>query len=106
MRFRHVFMGIGSLAAIFILLMIDPGNGLKLALPFGATLAANIAWLLQSFFYIGFLHIARKGLLDYLDLEEYFLKAKTTPEGAGYALIAVGLMMVAIAIVIMAATKG
>jgi hypothetical protein len=99
-------MGIGSLAAVFILLMIDPGNGLKLALPFGATLAANIAWLLQSFFYIGFLHIARKGLFDYLDLEEYFLKAKTTPEGAGYALIGVGLMMVSIAIVIMAATKG
>ena len=48
---------------------------------------------------------ARKALLDYIDLEQYFKKALMTPEGSGMALIAVSVMMLAISVVILAATK-
>ena len=51
------------------------------------------------------LHLARKALADYIDLEEYFKKALMTPEGAGLALIGIGLIMVSISLVILAATK-
>lgn len=105
MRFRNIFIGIGSLLVIILLLLSDPDGGLVQNLPFGAGTLSTIIILVVSILYVGLLHYSRKALLDYLDLEELFNKAKLTPEGSGLAIIGIGLIMVSVSIVILAATK-
>ncbi len=86
------------------MLLTDPSTGLIRDLPFGAGTVASIIILLKAVLYTGFLHISRKGLMDYFDLEEFINKAKQTSEGAGSATIGAGLYTIAMAIVIYAAT--
>ena len=105
MRFRNVFLGIGSVLVVAVLLLSDPDSGLISNLPFGAGVLSTLIILVTSILYISVLHLGRKALVDYIDLEEYFRKAKMTPEGSGYALIAVSIFSLAIAVVILAATK-
>ena len=105
MRFRNIFIGIGSLLVIILLLLSDPDGGLVQNLPFGAGTLSTIIILVISILYVGLLHYSRKALLDYLDLKELFNKAKLTPEGSGLAIIGIGLIMVSVSIVILAATK-
>lgn len=105
MRFRHIFMGIGSLLVITLLFLSDPSVGFIAQLPVGSGTIGLLLGLVVSILYIALLHISRKGLFDYLDLEQFFKKAFETSEGAGTALVAVGLAMIAIAIVIHAAAK-
>jgi len=104
-RFRNVFLGIGGFLTLLVLLMSDPDGGLIKNLPFGAGTLSILIVLVSSILYIGVLHLGRKSLIDYINLEQYFKKALLTPEGAGLALIGVGLMMVSIALVILAAVK-
>ena len=105
MRFRSIFLGLGSALVVTVLLLSDPDSGFVKNLPFGAGTLSFLIILVSSILYIGVLHLGRRALFDYIDLEEYFKKAKLSPEGAGYALIAVGLFSVAISIVILAASK-
>lgn len=105
MRFRSVFLGIGSLLVVLVLLLSDPDNGMVANLPFGAGTLSTLIILVTSVLYVGVLHLARKALTDYIDLEKVFNKAMMTPEGAGYVFIGIGLMMIAIAITINAAVK-
>lgn len=105
MRFRNVFLLIGSLLTILVLFLSDPDVALVQNLPFGSGTLVILIVLVTSILYVGMLHLSRRALMDYLDLEQYFKKALMSPEGAGLALIAVGLMMTAISIVILAATK-
>lgn len=102
-RFRYVFMGIISILAVIVMLVTDPDSGIVQSVPFGANAIASLLPLLKIFIVISILHISRKGLFDYIDLKEYFDKARTSSEGAGNALIGVGLAYVAIAICILAA---
>lgn len=104
-RFRNVFLGIGSFLTILVLLLSDPDGGLVNHLPFGSSTLNILIILVTSILYIGVLHLGRKALMDYLNLETYFKKALMTPEGAGLAVIGIGLMMISIALVILAATK-
>jgi len=106
MRFRHVYMGIGTILVLLLWAMTDPDHGFIRALPFGASTVATIVILLKSVLYVGILHLSRKALLDYLDLGEVFKKAMNTSEGAGYAAMAIGLIMISVAIVMYAATTG
>lgn len=103
MRFRHVYIGLGTLFVLFISLITDPDSGLLQSLPFGAGTIATVVILLKAILYTGLLHITRKGLLDYFNFEEFLNKAKQTSEGAGNAIIGVGLYCIAMAIVIYAA---
>ena len=105
MRFRNVFLGIGSILVFLLVLMSDPSSGFINQLPFGSSTLGLIINLVICLFYVGFLHLARKALLDYIDLEIFFKKAIESPEGAGNALIAIGLMMVSISLIVIAATK-
>ena len=105
LRFRHAFLGLGSILTLLVLFMSDPDAGLISNLPFGAGTLSVLIILVTSILYIGVLHLARKALIDYIDLEIYFKKALLTPEGAGLALVAVSIMMGSIAMVILAATK-
>lgn len=105
MRFRHIFMGVGTVFVLFLVFFSDPSVGVLSQLPFGSGLLGILVGLAISQLYIGLLHISRKGLFDYLDLEVYFKKAYETSLGASIALVAVALAMVAVSIVILAASK-
>lgn len=105
MQFRHIFLGIGSILTIIVLLLSDPDSGFVTNLPFGAGTLTILVILVSSILYIGLLHLARKALMDYIDMREFFETALRTPEGAGLSIIGIGLMMVAISIAILAATS-
>ncbi|MEM5878405.1 MAG: hypothetical protein QXF12_06025 [Candidatus Aenigmatarchaeota archaeon] len=105
MRMRHVYMIIGGLLVILLLLLSDPDSGLIRNLPFGSGVVSLLIVLFSSVLYVGFLHVSRKALIDYIDLEVYFKRALQTPEGAGQAIIGVGLIMISISLVILAATR-
>lgn len=105
MRFRYMFMGVGSVLVLLVLLLSDPDSGLVQNLPFGAGTFGLIINLMVSVLYIGVLHMARKGILDYIDLEVFMKKALQTSEGSGLAIIGIGLIMVSVSLVILAATK-
>ena len=105
MRYRDVYLGIGSLLVIIILFLTDPDNQIVHNLPFGAGVISTLIILITGILYVGLLHVSRKGLLDYIDLKEFFEKAKLTPEGSGLAIVGIGLIMVSIALVILAAVK-
>lgn len=105
MRFRDIFLGVGSFLVLVLLLLSDPQSGIIAQLPFGAATLGLVLNLVIAIFFVGFLHFSRKALLDYLDLEIYFKKAIESSVGAGLALISVGLMMVSIALAVLAAVK-
>ena len=103
MRFRDIFLGIGSVLVIILLLLSDPQSPVIAQLPFGAGTVGLLINLTVSLLLIGLLHMGRKALADYIELEVFFKKAIETPEGAGMALIAVAVMMLSISVVIFAA---
>ena len=102
MRFRNVFLAMGSLLTVLVLFLSDPDGGFVQNLPFGSGTVTTLITLLSSVLYVGFLHFSRKALLDYIDLEDYFKKALESSQGSGLALIAVGLVMVSISMVVIA----
>ena len=103
MRFRDIYLGVGSVLVLAVVFMSDPSVGLISQLPFGSSTLGLIINIIISLFYIGLLHYSRKALIDYIDMEVFFKKALETSQGAGMALIGVGLIMVSIAMVIVAA---
>ena len=103
-RFRHGFMTIGSFLVILLWLFTDPDDNIISHLPFGASTIATIIILLKSVLYVTLLHLARKALMDYLDLKTVMDKAMQTSEGAGRVFMGVAIAMVAIAVTIYAAT--
>ncbi len=105
MRFRHLFLGIGSVLVVLVLLLSDPDNGMVANLPFGAGTLSTLIILVTSILYVGVLHLSRKALTDYIDLLKVYQKAMNTPEGAGLIFVGMGLIMISISIVILAAVK-
>lgn len=105
MRFRDIFLVLGSFLTLALLFLSDPDSALVTSLPFGASTLTVLIVLVSSILYIGLLHIARKALFDYIDLQDFFKEAVKSPHGAGLALIAVSIAMVSISIVVLAATS-
>ncbi len=105
MRFRHVYLGLGSILVGIILLLSDPDSQLITSIPYAASTLTIIIVLMSSILYVALLHLSRRALMDYLDLSKYFAKALQTSEGSGLAIIGVGLIMISVAIVILAATS-
>lgn len=103
-RFRYIYMFIGSLVVLFALFSADPEVGVLQQLPFGAPLVASLLKLAQIVFFVTIMHLSRRALFDYVDLSDFFTKALETSEGAGRALIAIAIAMLAIALLIFAAT--
>lgn len=103
MRFRDIYLGVGSVLVLAVVFMSDPSVGLISQLPFGSSTLGLIINIIISLFYIGLLHYSRKALIDYIDMEVFFKKALESSQGAGMALIGMGLIMVSIALVIVAA---
>lgn len=105
MRFRTIYMALGSILVGILLLLSDPDSGFITDLPFGAGTLTILIVLVSSILYVALLHLSRRALMDYVDLSRFFTKALQSPEGSGLAIIGVGLIMVSISIVILAATS-
>jgi hypothetical protein len=97
-------MTFGSLSVIMLWLLSDPDLGLINNLPFGGSLLATLIIPTKAVLYVTLLHISRKAMCDYIDLEKVYVKALETPQGAGSVAIAVSLLLIAVAFVIYAAT--
>ena len=104
-RFRNIYMLYGSVLVLFLWVLTDPDTGVIQHLPFGATAAANLLILSRVIMYVALLHVSRKAMFDYFDMETALNKALTTADGAGKALIGFGLFNLAIAFVIFIATN-
>lgn len=102
-RFRHLYMGIGGVVFALLYLLTDPSLGLIEDLPFGAGVVAEFVILLKVLLYVALLHLSRRALFDYVDLQTFIRKAAETPEGAGRVVMSIGLFVVAIAVLIAAA---
>jgi hypothetical protein len=105
MRFRNIYLIIGTILTVLIWLLTDPDSGIIQSLHYGSSLVATLVILFKSILYVGVLHISRKALCDYLDLELVCKKAMQTEHGAGLVAIAVSIIMLSIAIVMYAATS-
>lgn len=106
MRFRQVFMTWGSIFVIVLLMLMDPDFGIIQHLQVGGKAIADLLILLKSIMYVGVLHLSRKALFDYpeCDFRKIAAMAIKTPEGAGKLSIGLGLAMIAVSIVIFAAS--
>ena len=58
MRFRHIFMGVGTVFVLFLVFFSDPSVGVLSQLPFGSGLLGILVGLAISQLYIGLLHIS------------------------------------------------
>lgn len=105
MRFRYVYMAIFSILFLISAFVGDPDNGLIQDLPMGAGFVASVLVTLRVVIYVTLLHLSRRALLDYIDLEVYFNKAKETPQAAALALLAVSVMMICVTLLIFMAIK-
>lgn len=104
-RFRYVYMVLGCIFVTLLLLVSDPDAQIIQNMPIGASTAATFILLFKTVLYAAILHVTRKGLFDYIDLQSVVENAMRTPEGAGRVFQGVGLFSVAIAILIFAAVR-
>lgn len=100
MRFRYIYMGLGTILITLIMILSDPDLGIIKNLPIGAGTLATFIILLKSILYVGALHLSRRALIDYVDLKKYFKMALQSSTGSGSAIVGVGLIMISISIVI------
>ena len=105
MKFRYIYMGIGSFLVATLLTLTDPDSGFITDLPFGGQFIATVVLLSRIILYAAATHFTRKGFIDYVDLEELFVLAKRGNQAAGSAIIGVAIMYLAIAVLIYAAVK-
>jgi hypothetical protein len=103
MRFRHYYMGVGSLLVLAIWMLTDPDLGIINSLPFGGSTLATIVITLKVVIYVAVMHLSRKALFDYINMERVFKKAITTADGSGKIAIAMSVVCLAISILIFAA---
>ena len=99
MRFRNISIILGCLASIFLILVSDPTINLGFGVTHGAQLVLAIKTIITLSLAALVIHLGRKTLFDYLDISLYLDKAKETAQGAGLAVIGVGLVLIAFAIV-------
>lgn len=81
MRYRHVFMGIGSALVLAALYFSDPDKGLATGM-FMLAMASGVLAVAAA-------HISRKGLFDYLDMQKLYDRASESSTGSGLAFLGV-----------------
>ena len=102
MRFRNISMILGSLATFLLVFLSDPDLGPGMNMIFGAQTLLALKTIVTASLACLVIHLSSKTLFDYIHRLEFFLKAKETAQGAGLALIALAIYMVAAAIVFVA----
>lgn len=105
MRFRFVYMAVFTALIILASFLGDPDSKLIQDIPMGAGFIATVLVTLRAVVYVAILHVSRKGLLDYIDLETFFKKALETPLSSSIALVAVSIIMSVIGFLIYVAVR-
>jgi hypothetical protein len=102
MRPRNAYMVYGTIVVSMLMLLADPDLNIISYLPFGAEQLVLLTIIGKSILYAILLHITRKGFLDYdsADLGKLFETAKETSQGSAIAIVGMGLIMIAFALVI------
>lgn len=103
-RFRHIFFGLGSVTVLALYMATDPDAGIIQNLPVGAGTLAMMVILLKAILYVVLLHYSRKAIFDYINLRTLILQTKEDPVGAGLSVIGISIFVLAVSIVIYAAT--
>lgn len=88
MRFRYVFMGLGSVAVVAALVLTDPDGGLAT----GMLLLSLVTPLLA----VAFAHLARRALFDYLQLGRIVERAQQSATGSGLVFVGVCIVLAAL----------
>lgn len=88
MRLRNYILAGGSLLVFAFLYWSDP-NG-------GAVTTALAGQLAMPVVAVWFAHLARKALFDYIDMEELYLKAITSPLGASITFAGICVLLYAL----------
>jgi hypothetical protein len=104
-RFRNSYIIFGGLLTIALLILTDPDAGYVQQLNIGAGTITTMVILFKGILGSTLLYVTRKAMFDYpeADFQKLGESARRSPEGAGYYAIAMGLSMVAFAIVIVGA---
>jgi hypothetical protein len=102
MRPRNAYMVYGTIVVSMLMLLADPDLNFISYLPFGAEQLVLLTIIGKSILYAILLHVTRKGFLDYdsADLGKLFETAKETPQSSAIAIVGIGIIMVAFALVI------
>jgi multisubunit Na+/H+ antiporter MnhB subunit len=81
MRFRNVLLIIGSFLCLLALFLTDPDKG--------ASTGIWVVGMATGIIAVAMSHISRKGLFDYINLEEFAKRAYESPIGAGIVFMGV-----------------
>ena len=107
LRFRNLYMYIGTFLVVLLYLATDPDSGFIESLPFGASTLAMLVITLKAIMYVTILHLSRKALFDYpeADFQKLARQAMATSQGAGSFAIAMAVVMLAVSLLIFAAVQ-
>lgn len=83
--------------------LADPDIELFANLKYGSTIIPLLLATTIAFLFTGIAHTLRKSLMDYVNLEELYNRAKTTATGAGLFALAVSIVFLSISFIIVAA---
>lgn len=105
MRFRNIYIVLGSLLTLALLILTDPDTALIQNLGMGAGTVNSLVFLFKGILGSTLLFVTGKAMMDYkvADFEQLGERAQLTPEGAGKYAIAIALRHIAFAIVIVGA---
>lgn len=109
MRFRYIYMLLAFVLFPLMMFIADPDVGIITNMAYGAQFVQFLLNSLGILMFVGILHLSRKALFDYVNMEEFKNKALETAEGAGLFMGGMGVSLLAIAVVIHAvltATSG
>ena len=103
-KWKYIGLLTWFLMFIIVVLGVDPDSDFLTNIPFGAGLIAHFSQILIAVSGVVTLYFMRKIFFDYVDADfhKLFRIASKEPVGAGLALIAIALHIIAYSIVIMA----
>lgn len=99
MRFRNISMIIGTIATMALVFLSDPDLGPGMNMLFGTNTLLLVKSVVALSLACLVLHLSRKTLLDYINVEAFFKKALETSDGAGKAIIGIGVILLAFSVI-------
>lgn len=105
MRFRDLYVIVGTITTILLLFISDPDSKLIQNLGGFASTIIVLTIIAKGILGAALLYVTRKAMFDYkvADFAKLGENATRTPEGAGLYAIAIAIMTVAFAIVLVGA---
>lgn len=98
-RFRNVYTVFGGTLVIILMILTDPSTGFITDMKYGASVLAYLVSVLLVVLLVGLMHISRKALLDYIDLEKIVQDAVNNKQ-SGLVVIAVSLITMSVSLII------